>query len=210
MLLQGNQGQSGKQLGQNITVGLGEFSELLVSELLPPRYELAYRGLSFSASWTAAALAAASTTFGAFILYNPAGSGKNLVLSKVQSVVTAFTPVATGQGWGIFAVPSGAIAPTTTLAAGNTPNNNLVGGPPAQAKTAVSGANTVTATPVLLRLIGGLYPDLAAGDVTALFEADLAGEIIVPPGGLIQISGIGGTPADVTIEVTMSWYELPV
>ncbi len=44
MLLSGNQGQSGKQVGQNITAGMGEYSDLLFTELMARYYEQTYRG----------------------------------------------------------------------------------------------------------------------------------------------------------------------
>ena len=78
MLLQGNQGQTGKQVGQNLTAGFGEFSELLVNELQARYYQNAYRGNSFYAVNTAAqALSVASSTYTGLVVQNPAASGKN-------------------------------------------------------------------------------------------------------------------------------------
>src|ERR1039458_956141 len=95
MLLQGNQGQSGKQVGQNLTAGFGEYSDLLVTELMTRYYENTYRGNAFIAATAAAGALSltGTTTYTGLAVFNPANSGKNLALKTAIFVPTI---VATG------------------------------------------------------------------------------------------------------------------
>src|SRR5215472_6620112 len=95
MQLQGNQGQTGKLVGANQVVSLGEYGEILATELQPRYYENTYRGQKFSAIYPSTALAVAAAA-SQFILLNPAGSGKNLVLIDAYVAFTALTAVASG------------------------------------------------------------------------------------------------------------------
>src|ERR1700690_4241889 len=103
MLIQGDQGQSGKQLGSNIVAGLGEYSEQLINELMARYYQNSYRGNAFYAVNTAAqALSVASSTYTGLVVQNPAGSGINLVLKEaiwVNSIaVTGIGAIVLGWG----------------------------------------------------------------------------------------------------------------
>src|ERR1700682_447658 len=89
MLMQGNQGQTGKQTGQNLTAGMGEFSDVLVTELQPRYYESAYRGLVFSSAVAGGGVALSATalfstaiaTFTPILaIYNPLTNIKNAVI----------------------------------------------------------------------------------------------------------------------------------
>src|ERR1700693_1273756 len=121
MLLQGNQGQTGKQVGQNLTAGFGEFSELLVNELQARYYQNAYRGNSFYAVNTAAqALSVASSTYTGLVVQNPAASGKNLVLLEIIWA-TSLTFTGVGSivlGWGGTTTAGVPVALTTGNSSG--------------------------------------------------------------------------------------------
>jgi hypothetical protein len=69
---------------------------------------------------------------------------------------------------------------------------------------------TVGAVTVPIRWVGGIYTDLAAGDTPATLHDEIAGSMIIPPGSGIQIGAVGGTVADLTIAVSMTWAEIPV
>jgi len=202
MLLQGNQGQTGKQIGQNLVVGLGETSEVLVSELQPRYYENNYRGQVFSATYASAALAAAAAA-SSFVLVNPVGSGKNLVLldaSLVVAVSTAQTTTSTDVVIG--GALSGAL---TTVGTALTPQNCLIGAPPASVAKAYPTA-TLNAIPTSVRRIGAVSAQVNL----ALIHDDIAGAVIITPGYSAAIYSITGTAADVAIAPTLTWAEIAI
>jgi hypothetical protein len=205
MLLQGNQGQTGKQTGQNITTGLGEYSELLASELMPRYYELTYRGQVFSCLYASAALAVAAAA-SSFVLINPANSGKNLAILDAYTGFTAVTATTSGAdvvlGW--TTVP----ATLATVGTPITPANLLIG---SGNKSVAIAAPTATfgATPTFARVLASMYMDLAANDVLGVHD-DVAGAVIVTPGNGVCIFGVSGTPADISIAPCITWAEIPV
>lgn len=205
MLLQGNQGQLGKQVGQNITIGTGEYSETLVTELMPRYYENTYRGQKFSCLYASAALAAAGAA-SSFILINPANSGKNLAIVDAYVGFTAVTATTSGAdivlGW--TTVPS----TLATVGTAIVPANLLIG---SGNKSVAIAAPTATfgATPTFARVLGSLYMDLAANDFAGIHD-DVGGAIVVTPGNGLCIFGVSGTPADVSIAPCLTWDEIPV
>src|ERR1035437_9900807 len=148
MLLQGKQGQLGKQVGQNLTAGMGEYSELLVTELQGRYYENAYRGIKFYAVTTAAqALSVASSTFTGLVVQNPGGSGKNLAISEI---IWATSLAVTGLGAVVLAY--GASTTAGALIALTTGNSSGPSGVPAllgnSAKSVANvGASCTSASP---------------------------------------------------------------
>ena len=200
-LLQGNQGQTGKQLGQNLTASFGEYSDLLVSELQARYYENVYRGAVFStANSGAQALSVASATFTGLAVANPAGSGKNLVLLDasfgVAAVITAACSVVL------------AYAPIVALTAGTAvgPNCMLVGGGVASvAKVGASAA--LGAAPTVLRVLSGTGWVTATAQGQFSIKDEIAGAIIIAPGQLLCIEAL---VAAVTVAASMTWAEVPI
>jgi hypothetical protein len=107
-LLQGNQGSTGKAVGQNLTAGMGEFSDLLITPLMAKYYENAYRGNIFSSSTAGGGVALAATalfstaiaTFTPILaIYNPLTNNKNLsILHAFAGVVGGAATQATTGG----------------------------------------------------------------------------------------------------------------
>jgi hypothetical protein len=211
MLLQGNQGQTGKQTGQNLTASLGEYGEQLASELQPRYYENTYRGQKFSACNTAAVtIGALTATNVSFALYNPPGSGKNL----------AIVDASFGAGSTVFA--SGAVFfavnPQTTTPAGTTAltirNNLLTGNTGAASIAQAYSAATLSATPVAIRPFYGCVGP-AASTVTPVsattvpfVKDDVAGEIILTPGTVLSIQGSVAAVANGFVGI--SWDEISI
>lgn len=173
--------------------------------------EAVLRGNVFSVNFAAAALAAASATAaGAFVLLNPAGSGKNLVLMDIESVLTAFSAVATGT-----AAVLGALINPVFSAEGTpvVPTSNLVGSANKSVAIALpSGTYAVlpSVAPPGLRLIAGAYDDLAANSFMAFVRDEVGGEVIIQPGNGVNVYGLGGTAADNTYTIAMTWEEVPI
>lgn len=193
--------------GANPVLRSGKTGEGMVSELQARYYENVYRGNTFGVIYPAAALAAASATvLGAFALFNPANSGKNLVLLDLETELVSFTASTTPLQVAMLAIPN---QTPTSVGAGNTPINNLIGsGNTSIAKTYVSGT-TVAAPTTSFRLMASFYADLAAGDVQGLYKDEVAGAVIIAPGSGIQLVAIATVPTH-TAAVSMTWAEVAV
>ena len=205
------QGQVGLQMpklanGVNQQISLGSLGEILVSEVMGRYYTLAYNGLVFIASLSAAqALSVASATFTGLAVGNPTGSGKNLiVLDAGVALAAAIAAVSTPRlGYAAFVVPT----------AGNAvgPTSGLVGaGAASVAKVGASAA--LAAAPVTLRALAGIEFVAAGtqGSVTACQASakdDIGGAIIIPPGQMATIDALVGA---CSVVPWLTWAELPI
>lgn len=200
------QGATGKAVGAVSIAGAGEFSELLVTELLPRYYENSYRGNEFAVAYASGVVAAASATAtGPFAFFNPANSGKNLVLLKVFVQVVTFTAGTTGAGFGLQAVANQ--QPTTTTP-GNTPQCTLVGSANVSVAKTFTAGTLVGAPTVPFKLFAGAYLDLAAGDISSANPIDLDGSVVIAPNSGVCIVSTGTLVANLVASFT--WAEIPV
>lgn len=200
--LQGNSGQTGKQVGQFLTVGFGETSDVMVTELQARYYENTYRGQKFSAMFTAAALAAAAAA-SSFVLVNPVSSGKNLVLIDAliaAQIVTVETTTSTDVMLG--AVLAGALG---TVGTAVVINGCLISGSSGSVAKAYATA-TLNGVPVNIRRLAAFSAQVSAASI----HDDIAGAVIVPPGYAIALYAVMGTPADVSIGPVLTWDEVAI
>jgi hypothetical protein len=206
-ILQGNQGQTGKQMGQNITASLGEFSEQLMTELQSRYYQQTYRGNKFTATFTAAATAAASTSALCVIL-NPLSSGKNLIFTDAFVALTGYTAQTLAGSSLVLGYSAAAILPTTVGTAIATQNCLLGSGAASVAKAYVSA--TLGVAPVAVRQLAAwaLGTATPGADVVSGVHDDIGGAVILTPGNCIALFGLGGTPADLTVQTTLTWDEV--
>jgi|ERR1700676_3417242 len=203
-LLQGNQGQIGKQTGQNLTVGFGESSEVLVTELMPRYYENTYRGQKFSVQFPVTALAVAAAA-SSLVIINPTGSGKNLVFMDAYTSFIAITASAIGTSVVLGFAANGALGTVGTVVV---PVNNLLGsGNTSVAKCYLTA--TLNAAPVAARQLASLYGDLAASDQSGVHD-DVSGALVLTPGYAVAIFGLGGTPANITVQPSLTWDEVAI
>jgi hypothetical protein len=188
------------------------FGAMLVSELNARYANLATAGLVFSAATTTGvALAALGTNSPIFTLWNPANSGKNLVLIDVQIGLTnvAFATTGVTATLGVGANVTAAPATTTAIVGvnnyvgnGNKPNaftysQATLAAAPTASRHIATAANSVLTT--------------SGGSVMcpATLKDEIAGALIIAPGSLVAIGG-EGTVADWTIIAGMTWAEIPV
>ncbi len=209
MLLQANQGVSGKQTGQNITVGVGEYSDVLVTELQAHYYQQAYRGGTYFTSIAAAAGTAYTGASGGTPLvgvYNPSNSGVNLVLKTASVSVVAAASVA---GQTQFRVYGGStVAPTGTLVA---PYSCLTLSQTGSKAKAINNAAMTSASALnYITTIGTYYwASAASAFLAAPLIWDAAGQIIVQPGNALCLGAVT-IPTSMTNDATLVWDEVPV
>jgi hypothetical protein len=214
MLMQGNQGQVGKQVGQGQTVGFGEFTDVLVTQLQSRYYEQCYRGNTFfvsvaSAAGTAYTGAAGGTPLVA--VHNPTGSGKNLVLKSAMVSVVASATAAGMTQFRIYSGPS--VLPTGTLVQPFSALTILQGGSVAKG---VSNAAMTSSTALTYVTTIGTYQfavlTTSGGPTFMLVPPvywDAAGQIIVPPGNQLALGAVT-IPTAMTNDACLIWDEVPV
>lgn len=234
MLLQGNQGQTGKAVGQGQTAGFGEFTDLLVSELQARFYEWNYRGNVFStgmqltsvsnATFTtadalSATLSTAATSTPIVGLWNPLTSTVNAVIlqATMDMVMTALQ--ATGPGGYVWVGYAGNSAITVASQAAPVNRKTLVAAG-SQCKglsgLALTGLAAVGNLLGASALSGGAAYNAsllgtAAGFMTQAANAteNIDGSIIVPPGGILGLF-CGTTPVAHSAAASLTWAEIAV
>jgi hypothetical protein len=209
-VIKGNCGQADSSAqGQQFAISLGRSGEMLVSELRARFDEATRRGVKFSATFTAAATAAA-TTSALCVIMNPPGSGKMLVFQDAFVALTAYTAQTLA---GSSVALGGFLAATipSTVGSAVTPVNCNIGGPSNSVAKAWASA-TVGVAPVVVRQLAAwaLGTATPGADVVGGIHDDISGAVQLSPGYGIAIFGLGGTPADLTIQPTLTWDEVPI
>ena len=188
---------------------LGNQNETIVSELHAPYYEQAYRGNVFTLSVvTAAALTAYSGGAAGtpmLAVYNPVGSGKNLVVlqTNVGNVVasTLAGTVAFGLYYGTTAVITQAtiVAPTSAL------TQQAAGSVMTGFRNVALTASTAAANVLPL---GSYYWATAAGAIqTPNAAAEPKGTILIPPGSYVALGGSAALTSATWIG-SLTWEEI--
>ena len=184
--------------GASAPLRTGRLGELISSELHPRYFESVFRGNSFSAcnQATQAVSVALATTYTGFCLYNPVGSNKLLIPTKVKLALTAAPAAAASLGLITgFSATGGVTAQTTKLV----PTSNFLGAP-AGVGIALSAATLVTPT-----WLFQLYDAFTAAALPApTLPIDLEGMFVIPPGAFIAI----GALTAVTGFMSMAWEEI--
>lgn len=197
--------------GTSPTARSGNTGEVVVGDAHGRYYEATVRNNVFAL--TVSGGAATAFTGGAggtpfCSIYNPTGSGKNLVLlsASVASRVAASAAgtVAFNIWGGISAANTGTLTTPTNLATLVAAGSVARGSSNAAttSTTAISGNGP-------LYNVGSYYWATAAAAVMAPLQADIAGQIICPPGCLVAL---GGTAAltSATYDVSLIWEEVPI
>lgn len=166
--------------------------------------EAALRGnLYFASNQAGIALPAGLTTAAKnMTLYNPLGSGKNLVLVDICMGVTAAMAAFSGVVALVGNVSASQAAPSTATA--ETVRNAYLGG--GSGVGIVYNTCTLAATPVYLRSCFSLYwVTTGAVATSAILKDEVAGAIIIPPGVYVSMA----STAAATVQFSMTWEELP-
>ena len=215
MLIQGqaqNAVPTARQSGNPNALQL-QLGELGVSEILPRYAALTWSGQVFSVSVaTAAAITAYSGGAAGtpqIAVWNPAGSGKNLlVLSANWNSVVAASAAGTVT-WGLYYGPTAAI---TATASSTYPVSQLTLAPSGSvAKAFVNTALTSSTALTNVFPLGAYYWATAAGAtvVSDDIPVELPGYLIIPPGAMVAMGGSSALTS-ATWQGNMLWAELPI
>jgi hypothetical protein len=202
--------------GNTYTVPQGRQTEQIVSELHGKYYQWAYRGRMFIGSSPIAGVAIpiSSTTAPTPCIWNPLGSGVNVVLIRYTAAYTGGTGVVTGFGY--YALTGagatiGTAAPISAFAA-TTPTNAIIGGGLAsKVKFSSTGTVTLTSAGTLVKAMN-MGQAVTAATNTNLpqggISEDFDGTLIIPPGVLFYTAGTAASGD--TFAQSFVWYEAPI
>ena len=194
--------------------GVGAFDKRLdshmatvVTEAGGKYKEACKRGNVYSAT-TAATGTAPGTALGttaAFTLYNPAGSGKNLIVQKaglglISGTMGGGTLWITGSAVG-DAAPSGGTAIT--------PRNRSVGSPNTAVGQAFTGATVATTAAKMIDILATITEEVVATTAgpTEVTEKDIDGEIVIQPGFYICFSATAAAGSSPLMVFKATWEE---
>ncbi len=160
--------------------------------------EMALQNQLFTAATASAALAVVNSTAPTFTLYNPIGSGVNLVVMRVAAMLTAAPGAATVISLNT-AIQLGPVV-TFTL---NTAVSGFIGSSVGPKGQCFATATLITA-PVIRKIIGGV---VAVGSVTpGIFDVDLNGALCLGPGVAMTL----GASAAASVAASITWKEVAV
>jgi hypothetical protein len=188
----------------------GRTAELVVTELHGKYYESNYRRNLFSMAGTAGVVAPVYTATAsvACAFQNPAGSGVNCSMVRVECLVTAdpATPVVGGLVLAGNGNPVGTAVTGTALVA----QSGLLGSG-SQPRALGFSTAALPAAPVLLRVLA----EKQTGAATTIpflqtFAVDLDGSLILAPGAYIVIGTFAVDTTDAAVLPVFVWEEIPI
>jgi len=193
---------------------LGNMGDSIITELQGRYYENSYRGAAYRygivSITTPAGLIASGTPFTGSGLYNPPGSGVNMVLLSHEYAFSVAFAAASFVGLQVAYNSSGA----TAVTAGTGQHNALAGGAGAtlgyNGKILPFSSITMSSVGVVDKIVGaGLTGAITTVPSTLNTVSEIAGALIIPPGGAVAsyTSTASGTSG-----AAYSWYwaEVPL
>lgn len=204
--------QSSSQAGTTQAVALANLNEIIVAEDHGRLYVPAYNKALFSGGTQATVVATALQTglttaaTGGLILYNPLSNNKNLVLEQFGlAFIVAQNAGAVGIGVGF----SSSVAPSGTLTV--VPSQcAYVNGPTATGVLYSSATVTLPVAPYAAKwLLNTLTGAITVAPNGGPSFFDLAGSIILPPGGYACVVGSAVGVAS-SLFANFTWTETPV
>ena len=204
--LEGQVGASATALasGTKTRLRLGAGGDVLTSELHGRYYQLVKQGNVYTAQTAVSGVAPGTSigTTGAFTLYNPDESGKDL---EVLLAWMGYISGTLGAGTVFYTKNSAAAVPTGTAIV---PVNALLGSADAAVATALT--TSTIASPTSFRTFCSLTA-LLAGTAVAPWQIidDVGGGIVIKPDAELSLEGVavgGSTPL---VVFGMMWREVP-
>jgi hypothetical protein len=189
MNVEGKAGQAIVQDGGDSDIRLTRYAGAATCDSNARYWDAVTRGNVFVAELQAAATfgTALTATAVTLTLFNPAGSGKNLVL--IEGSASLVTITAAGQV--VYAVNDtpGQAAPTVTTALANFPKNALIGGGSSSVASVFTAA-TLPAAPRAYRVLFSVAATAATGLSPVMLIDPIDGKLTLMPGMMVTLQGI--------------------
>jgi hypothetical protein len=202
--------QDGSLVDPRMTKDLATVSQMLHGNY----YETTYRGNVFTASTAAAgitlvALNVSPLTVNTGIpiigLWNPPGSGKNLVINKVNVGFISATASIGNIVWNYALNQTITSTPTANGAV-----SNFLGNGSAVAKVFVNAVMTGSTVGIMLRPAFQVQFVTAVNEIVDYAEQDIGGDIIVPPGAWIALANGVSNASAAVITASVTWEEVAI
>lgn len=196
--------------GSNVEFRQGKTGDLIVSELQGRYFEAAYRGQMFLTSIAAAggtAYVGAAGGTPLLAIWNPAGSGKNLILIRASVDVVVGGSAAGFCPFRLYGGATAAITQATTVVPISTLSLTASG---SIAKAYQNVALTSSTALTFLEPLGAHAWYSGVGVVLSPpLTWEHAGSIIVVPGNMLAL-GATTIPTSMTNDATLVWAEMPI
>lgn len=202
MTLTASVGERFLSSGVQTSLRLGKNAELITGDAHGKYYESALNRRLFHSYGAPATLTAVNTTYTGHLLWNPVGSGVNLVLSEVDLAVSVTSATMTG-----IALASAAQATTPTSTTVIERQGNMFLGGAAGAVLAYKAA-TLTAAGTAFKLLMHNTAAIATTGVDRI-NIDLGDGVIVPPGYWVALAALGAASASAAVGSTFTYAEIP-
>lgn len=190
---------------------VGNTGELITSAgLNGVYYEQTMRGNAFVYAMSTAASIVAVGTAGFPNLWNPLGSGKLLVLTKITWQAAAIgTPVISGFQYAYLANAGAQVGTASPVLTGTYVGgvNLLLGSGQMSVMKFAGAAGTMTTAPTIFAA-AGLNLGATATQTPWTGSDDINGRIVIPPGTLFQIGA--STATSTTFNISIWGLELPM
>lgn len=203
------QGLVGPQIaadGTNPALRQGRSAELVVTELHGRYYEQAFRGNLYVAQAiiTAPVIYTTAAGTGGPLVWNPPGSGINVVPVAIGYGVTVVTTVAAALG--LTGNTGQVIAPTSTTAIDGRTSAMIGGG---NGKATAYRVGTPTNAGNFLLPVADLHTGALTVDTGAFHWVDLGGVLICPPGGWVSPAA-SATASTCVVQLALVYEEVPI
>ena len=190
---------------------LGKYGEMAISALHGKYYNHTYRGRMFAASTatTGVLIAPSGATLAGFAIYNPIGSGVNLVLVKFEMWVQTDPGTPIVGGYGLY-------VNTTLQAAATTSSTALTSipcllGSGSGSKGVCFTSATCPANPTYWRAVANKQTGASTTiPYIATFGIDFDGTAIMAPNTTVSLQQDAGDTTNSKAVCTMVWYEAPL
>jgi len=213
MRIEGLVGVGRRSDDQEAPPRLGNQGEQIVAELNPKYYEQTMRGNAFIYTMGTAASIVAPGTAGFPNLWNPLGSGKLCILTKITWQVAAVgTPAVSGFQYAYLpnaGAQVGTASPVLTGAYSNTVGvyNLLLGSGNVSVMKYLGVAATMTTAPTVFAAAGLNLGSTGTQTPWTAWD-DIDGRIVIPPGVLFQVGA--STTTSTTFSISIYGIEIPI
>lgn len=202
MTLETSVGEKFLSVGTQDDLRQGKNAELITAPLFGRQHELALNRRLFQSYGAPATLTAVNTTYTGHLLWNPVGSGVNLVLCEVDLAVTVTSATMTGI---VLASAAQATTPTSVTAVER--QGNMFLGGAAGAVLAYKVA-TLTAAGTAFKHLMHNTAAIATTGVDRV-NVDLGDGVICPPGYWVALAAIGAASAAAAVTSSFIYAEIP-
>lgn len=202
MTFAGSVGERFLSAGTQTDLRFGKNGETITSNAFGRYHENALNRRLFQSYGAPATLTAVNTTYTGHLLWNPVGSGVNLVLCEVNLGVTVTSASMTGI---VLASAAQATTPTSVTAVER--QGNMFLGGAAGAVLAYKVATLTAAGTAFKHLMHNTAAINTVGVDTV--NIDLMDGVIVPPGYWVGLAALGAASAAAAVTSSFIYQEIP-